>query len=78
MKTLMLTVVTQNMCFEDNVLCKHILKQKQMLQNLLVLCGSTRGTPAKRLKAIDTQGIENCQDHCGLKQVVQLNFPRTH
>ena len=49
-----------------------------MLRNLLVLFGSTRGTPVEKLKAVDTQKNKNYQDHCGLNQVVLLNFGRTY
>ena len=48
-----------------------------MLRNLLVLFGSTRGTPVEKLKDVATQKNKNYQDHCGLNQVVLLNFGRT-
>lgn len=54
-KTLVLTVKTQNLCafmsvIENNLtIFKYILKQKQMLQNLLVSFENTRGVPVNRL-----------------------------
>ena len=59
-----------SMIEKNVIILKHILKEKQMLWNLLVLFGSTRGIATKKNK--------NYQNRCRLNQAVLLNFGRTY